>query len=91
MISHKLDEVLAVADSITILRDGLSVASYDLTKAPVSQQQIIKGMVGRELKNLFPKKEPDIGDVVGEVTGWTVHHPDDHDMTFVDAAAFVGR
>lgn len=91
MISHKLDEVLAVADSITILRDGLSVASYDLTKAPVSQQQIIKGMVGRELKNLFPKKEPDIGDVVFEVKGWTVHHPDYHDMKIVDDASFFVR
>lgn len=91
MISHKLDEVLSVADSITILRDGLSVASYDLAKTPVSQQQIIRDMVGRELKNLFPKKEPDIGEVVFEVKGWTVHHPDYHDMKIVDDASFFVR
>ncbi|MFA7371094.1 MAG: sugar ABC transporter ATP-binding protein [Sphaerochaetaceae bacterium] len=91
MISHKLDEVLAVADSITILRDGLSVASYDVTKEKVSKQKIIKGMVGRELKNLFPEKEPDIGEVVFEVKDWTVFHPDYHDMKIVDNASFFLR
>ncbi|MDD3366254.1 MAG: sugar ABC transporter ATP-binding protein [Sphaerochaetaceae bacterium] len=88
MISHKLDEVLAVADSITILRDGLSVVSYDVTEKKVSRQQIIKDMVGRELKNLFPKKEPNIGDIVFEVKNWTVYHPDYHNMKIVDNASF---
>lgn len=88
MISHKLDEVLAVADSITILRDGLSVVSYDVTEKKVSRQQIIKDMVGRELKNLFPEKEPNIGDIVFEVKNWTVYHPDYHNMKIVDNASF---
>lgn len=88
MISHKLDEVLAVADSITILRDGLSVASYDTRVEKVTRQQIIKAMVGRELQNLFPEKDPQIGDVVFEVKNWTVYHPDYHDMKIVDDASF---
>ncbi len=88
MISHKLDEVLAVADSITILRDGLSVASYDARTEEVTRQQIIKAMVGRELQNLFPEKDPQIGDVVFEVKNWTVYHPDYHDMKIVDDASF---
>ena len=88
MISHKLDEVLAVADSITILRDGLSVVSYDVTQKKVSRQQIIRDMVGRELKNLFPKKEPNIGEIVFEVKNWTVYHPDYHTMKIVDDASF---
>ncbi|MFA7225920.1 MAG: sugar ABC transporter ATP-binding protein, partial [Sphaerochaetaceae bacterium] len=88
MISHKLDEVLAVADSITILRDGLSVASYDTRAEEVSKQQIIKAMVGRELKNLFPEKDPKIGEVVFEVKNWSVNHPDYHDMKIVDNASF---
>jgi putative multiple sugar transport system ATP-binding protein len=88
MISHKLDEVLAVADSITILRDGLSVASYDALTQEVTRQQIIKDMVGRELQNLFPEKDPQIGDVVFEVKNWTVYHPDYHDMKIVEDASF---
>lgn len=91
MISHKLDEVLSVADSITILRDGLSIESIDVTGEKVSEQRIIRGMVGRELKNLFPKKEPDIGTVVFEVKNWTVYHPDYHTMKIVDDASFFVR
>jgi putative multiple sugar transport system ATP-binding protein len=91
MISHKLSEVLSIADSITILRDGQSVASYDLRLGKVSEHEVIRQMVGRELKALFPKKEPDIGDVVFEVKNWTVHHPDYHSMKIVDDASFFVR
>jgi len=91
MISHKLEEVLAVADSITILRDGLSVVTYDVSETKVSKQQIIKDMVGRELRNLFPQKEPNIGETVFEVKNWTVYHPDYHTMKIVDNASFYLR
>ncbi|MDD3822422.1 MAG: sugar ABC transporter ATP-binding protein [Sphaerochaetaceae bacterium] len=91
MISHKLDEVLSIADSITILRDGQSIVSFDLAEKKVSEQEIIKGMVGRELKNLFPQKEPDVGDVVFEVKDWNVYHPDYHQMKIVDNASFFVR
>ncbi|PKL21686.1 MAG: ABC transporter ATP-binding protein [Spirochaetae bacterium HGW-Spirochaetae-4] len=88
MISHKLDEVLSVADSITILRDGQSIVSFDLRERRVTEQEIIKEMVGRELKNLFPQKEPDIGEVVFEVKDWNVYHPDYHTMKIIDNASF---
>ena len=88
MISHKLDEVLSVADSITILRDGQSIVSFDLHERNVTEQEIIKEMVGRELKNLFPQKEPDIGEVVFEVKDWNVYHPDYHTMKIIDNASF---
>ena len=88
MISHKLDEVLSVADSITILRDGQSIVSFDLRERKVTEQEIIKEMVGRELKNLFPQKEPDIGEVVFEVKDWNVYHPDYHTMKIIDNASF---
>ncbi len=91
MISHKLDEVLSVADSITILRDGQSIESIDCKGEKVTEARIIKGMVGRELKNLFPKKEPDIGDIVFEVKNWSVYHPDYHTMKIVDDASFFVR
>ena len=88
MISHKLDEVLSVADSITILRDGQSIVSFNLRERKVTEQEIIKEMVGRELKNLFPQKEPDIGEVVFEVKDWNVYHPDYHTMKIIDNASF---
>jgi len=88
MISHKLDEVLKIADTITVLRDGESIASYDTQKEEVTKAKIIKGMVGRDMKHLVPPKTPKIGDTVFEVKNWTVYHPDYHSMKVVDNASF---
>lgn len=57
-ISHKLDEVFAIADRITVLRDGASIVTLDADRATVPL--IIKHMVGREITDLFPRK-PSIG------------------------------
>ena len=54
-ISHKLDEVFAVADRITVLRDGASVATFDRVAATIPL--VIKHMVGREITDLFPRKK----------------------------------
>ncbi len=88
MISHKLDEVLKVADSITVLRDGKSICSYDTHKEEVTKAMIIKGMVGRELTNMYPEKTSRIGDTVFEVKNWTVYHPEYHNMKVVNNASF---
>ena len=72
MISHKLKEVLAIADKVTVLRDGKTVASLDKTE--LSEEVIIKHMVGREIKNIYPKREHiAIGDVAFEVKDWKVY------------------
>lgn len=72
MISHKLKEVLAIADKVTVLRDGKTVASFD--RAELTEELIIKHMVGRELTNIYPKRENiNIGDVVFEVKDWKVY------------------
>lgn len=55
-ISHKLDEVFAIADRITILRDGASIATLATAEATVPR--VIKHMVGREITDLFPRKPP---------------------------------
>ena len=76
LISHKLDEVLEVADRITVLRDGKSVATY--ARAQTSEKQIIADMVGRELTDFFPRSRAQISQNVGsalEVKGLTVLHP----------------
>jgi putative multiple sugar transport system ATP-binding protein len=88
MISHKLDEVLKIADSITVLRDGESIRSYDVHTETVTKSIIIKDMVGRDMKHLYPPKTPDIGEVVFEVRNWTVYHPEYHSLKVVDNASF---
>ena len=75
MISHKLHEVLKVADSITILRDGAVIETLKVGVDEIDEDRIIKGMVGRTLVNRFPTRTPKIGDVVFEVRNWTVYHP----------------
>lgn len=75
LISHKLNEVSKVADSITILRDGATVETLDCHKDVITEDRIIRGMVGRDLTHRFPPRESNIGDVVFEVRDWNVYHP----------------
>lgn len=78
MISHKLNEISYVADSITIIRDGKTIETLHKSEQMFSEEHIIKGMVGRELTNRYPKREGcTIGDVIFEVKDWNVYHPDD--------------
>ncbi|HEY8463486.1 MAG TPA: multiple monosaccharide ABC transporter ATP-binding protein [Bacillota bacterium] len=75
LISHKLNEVIKIADSITILRDGSTIETIKVNKEKINEDRIIKGMVGRELVDRFPKRTPKIGDVFFEVKDWNVFHP----------------
>ena len=76
LISHKLNEVASVADSITVLRDGSALETIDVIKTGVSEEKIIKSMVGREITDLFPKRSHKPGPCVFEVKNWTVFHPE---------------
>ncbi|WP_188454930.1 multiple monosaccharide ABC transporter ATP-binding protein [Virgibacillus oceani] len=75
LISHKLKELIKVSDSITILRDGQTIETLPNTNKDISEDRIIKGMVGRDLTNLFPEREHNIGEVVFEVKDWSAYHP----------------
>ncbi|MBO7452272.1 MAG: ATP-binding cassette domain-containing protein [Clostridiales bacterium] len=75
IISHKLNEVSYVADKITVIRDGSTIETLDKKVDDFSESRIIKGMVGRELSDRFPKRESHIGDVMFEVKNWNVYHP----------------
>ncbi|HLQ39803.1 MAG TPA: multiple monosaccharide ABC transporter ATP-binding protein [Tetragenococcus sp.] len=75
IISHKLNEIVNVADRITILRDGKTIETFD--NENVSEERIIRGMVGRDLTNRYPDRHPNIGEISFEVKNWTVHHPVD--------------
>jgi putative multiple sugar transport system ATP-binding protein len=74
LISHKLNEIAKVADTITVLRDGATVASLDCRAEAVSEDRVIKHMVGREMADRYPKRTPQIGETVFEVKNWQVHH-----------------
>ena len=75
LISHKINEVSAVSDRITIIRDGAVIKTLDRNSDAFTEDEIISGMVGRSLTNRFPKREPNIGEKTFEVKNWTVYHP----------------
>ena len=76
IISHKLNEISYVADKITVIRDGSTIETLDKAVDDISEDRIIKGMVGRDLTERFPKRtEKQIGDINLEVKDWTVYHP----------------
>ncbi|EGG36357.1 multiple monosaccharide ABC transporter ATP-binding protein [Paenibacillus sp. HGF5] len=74
LISHKLNEVSKVSDSITILRDGQTIETLDMRGGEVNEDRIIRGMVGRDLTKRYPERSPKIGEVILEVKDWTVYH-----------------
>ncbi|MDP9109973.1 MAG: ATP-binding cassette domain-containing protein, partial [Pseudomonadota bacterium] len=75
LISHKLNEISRVADAITVLRDGTSVDTLDCRSEVISEDRIIQKMVGREMADRYPKRIPDIGEVVFDVRNWNAFHP----------------
>lgn len=78
IISHKLNEISYVADSITVIRDGHTIETLTKGVDDFSEDRIIKGMVGREMTNRYPVREGvTIGDTIFEVKDWNVYHPED--------------
>jgi putative multiple sugar transport system ATP-binding protein len=76
LISHKLKEVIEIADMVTVLRDGKTICTLDASKGEVSQNVLIKHMVGREIDNIYPHRERrPLGDVVLEVKDWSAYDP----------------
>jgi putative multiple sugar transport system ATP-binding protein len=75
LISHKLNEISAVADRITVLRDGRSVGTLDCHEGVVQEDEIIRRMVDRDMESRYPKRDPKIGDVIFEVENWSAYHP----------------
>ncbi|MEZ2372252.1 multiple monosaccharide ABC transporter ATP-binding protein [Arthrobacter sp. RCC_34] len=91
IISHKLNEIEQIADSITIIRDGKSIETLDVKADGVNEDRIIKGMVGRSLESRFPDHTPNIGEVFFEVKDWTVAHPQIEDRLVCKGSNFFVR
>ncbi len=88
-ISHKLDEVAEIADTVTVIRDGTHVATAPM--ADLTTDKIITLMVGREMKNLFPRSEHTVGEVVFEARNCTVWDTTNTERKLVDDVSFVLR
>ncbi|MFJ5222526.1 multiple monosaccharide ABC transporter ATP-binding protein [Streptomyces sp. NPDC088400] len=91
IISHKLNEISEIADSVTILRDGRTIETLDVGAGSTTEDRIIRGMVGRDLDHRFPERTPYPGDPGArpalEVRDWTVHHPIDQQRKVVDGVS----
>jgi putative multiple sugar transport system ATP-binding protein len=91
IISHKLNEISRVADGITVIRDGSTVDVLDCSTEAVSEDRIIKAMVGREMSDRYPPRTPDIGDVIFEVKDWRVKHPTQRDRAVLKGVNLTAR
>ena len=82
IISHKLNEIKKISDSVTVIRDGKTIET--IAKTDVTEERIIKDMVGRDLEHRYPDHTPHIGDEILRVENWTAHHPQDPNRVMVD-------
>lgn len=90
IISHKLNEVRYVADSVTVIRDGMTVSKLD-AKAGLSEDDIVRDMVGRDMTHRFPEHSRTHGDLLMEVEDWTVWHPEHAERKVIKNASFNVR
>lgn len=87
IISHKLNEVRRIADSVTVLRDGMTVSS--MTRAEITEERIVRDMVGRDMDSRYPRREADIGVPVFEVADWCVWHPEQAERKVIKEINFT--
>ena len=73
IISHKLNEIKKVADDITVIRDGRSIETLKNRDQDVTEDRIIKGMVGREITDRYPSRDLELGDIHFEIENWNVY------------------
>ncbi|MDY3772014.1 MAG: multiple monosaccharide ABC transporter ATP-binding protein [Candidatus Faecousia sp.] len=92
IISHKLNEVSYVADDITVIRDGHTIETLHKGVDEINEDRIIRGMVGREIADRFPKRPGvEIGEVSLEIKNWNVYHPQYTDKKVVDDVSLYVR
>ncbi len=91
IISHKLNEVRRVADTITVLRDGATVGTRDARAEKITEDQIVRDMVGRSMENRYPTRARNAGDVLFEVENWSVTHPEHAERQVVKDVSFNVR
>ncbi|SIQ61299.1 multiple monosaccharide ABC transporter ATP-binding protein [Paracoccus thiocyanatus] len=83
IISHKLNEVRRIADSVTVIRDGATISTIDARGGDLTEDRIVRDMVGRSMENRFPDRERRAGEVVFELRDWNVWHPEQRDRQMI--------
>jgi putative multiple sugar transport system ATP-binding protein len=90
IISHKLNEVRRVADTVTVIRDGHAVSSFSADEG-ITEDRIVRDMVGRAMENRDPDRTPKIGDRIMRVADWSVYHPEHADRQVIRNVGFDVR
>lgn len=90
IISHKLNEVRQIADTVTVIRDGQTVSTLD-AHAGFSEDDIVRDMVGRDMTQRFPDREHTSGELLMEVENWQVWHPEHAERKVIKNANFTVR
>ena len=85
-ISHKLEEVMAISDKVTVLRDGKHVATRDA--AELTREAIVRLMVGRPITQMYPRQIRALGDTAMQIENLTLYHPDLKETKVVNNASF---
>jgi putative multiple sugar transport system ATP-binding protein len=91
LISHKLNEIRHVADSVTVLRDGATVSSFPCERGAIAEDRIIREMVGRDMASRYPDRAVDIGETLLEIENWNVWHPEQVGRQMIRDASFTVR
>jgi putative multiple sugar transport system ATP-binding protein len=91
IISHKLNEVRRVADRITVIRDGAAISTLDAKSGAISEDRIVRDMVGRDMAHRYPDRERRAGEVLMQVKNWNVWHPEHAERQVIRDANFEVR
>ena len=82
IISHKLNEVRRVADSVTVIRDGATISTLNARQG-LTEDRIVRDMVGRDMAHRYPDRDRRAGEVLFELQGWNVWHPEQRDRQMI--------
>ena len=82
IISHKLNEVRRVADSVTVIRDGATISTLDARQG-LTEDRIVRDMVGRDMAHRYPDRDRRAGEMLFELQGWNVWHPEQRDRQMI--------
>ncbi|MGE0908754.1 sugar ABC transporter ATP-binding protein [Bacillus atrophaeus] len=87
-ISHRMEEIFSICDRITIMRDGKTVDTTNISET--SFDEVVKKMVGRELTDRYPQRRPELGDIVLEVRDASKKGSFEHVSFHVRSGEIVG-
>jgi putative multiple sugar transport system ATP-binding protein len=91
IISHKLNEVRRIADRVTVIRDGATISSMDARTEEITEDRIVRDMVGRDMAHRYPERERRAGEMLMEVRNWNVWHPEHSERQVIHDANLTVR